>query len=168
MVAAKNITELYSGDFERLTTADEDRAYCDTLYNEGVYVGKYLVKDLTTNPRDLSVGDYGYCVRSSIADSCLGTLLVQTYVNRVLLSSSDGVALTRVAAVNFLCGVMDAINEVDEFSNVTIVELYARKDITTGGGACVVKFAIGEFEPDPKNVGRPVSMRWYQSLNGNN
>lgn len=167
MVAAKNTTELYNGDFERLTTADEDRAYCGTLYNEGIYVGKYLVKDLTTNPHGATVGEYGYCVCSSIADSCLGTLLVQIYVDRVMLSSIDGVVLTRAAATNFLCGVMDAINEVDEFSDVAIVELYTRKDIT-GGGTCVVKFAIGEFKPDPKNAGRPVSKLLYQGLSKNN
>ena len=155
MIAVKNTTELYNGDFERLTTADEDRVHCGTLYNEGVYAGKYLVTNIREHPnRQVTGGDYGDCVVSSIADSCLGTLLVHIYVNRVVLGSTDGVTLTRAAATNFLCGVMDAISEVDEFSNVTIVEFYARKDITTGGGTCAVRFGIGEIKFGPKNTVR--------------
>lgn len=167
MVAAKNTTELYNGDFERLTTADGDRAYCDTLYNEGVYVGKYLVTNILKRPSEFIVGAYGEYVVGSIADSCLGTLSARIYADSIVLGT-DGVTLTRAAATNFLCGVMDAIDGVDWFSNITIIELYARKDTTTGGGARTVKFVIGDAEFDPEGMVRPVSKSWYQSLSKNN
>ena len=166
MVSIKNITELYLGNFERPTTADGVRAYCDTLYDEGISVGKDLAANIRWDSLKLITADDGYYFTSPSCDSYLNLLQV-IRAHRVLLGA-NGDTLTRAAALNFLCGVMDGINEVDEFSNVINVELYVNKNITYDGGACAVKFVIGDAEFDPEGMVRPVSMRWYQSLSKDN